>query len=48
MKSFFTKDNLEQLRNELGLDQMTYDQRIDEFLVHIGNEFIQQSLTMTI
>jgi hypothetical protein len=40
MKGFFTKENLQQLKTELGIDDMSYDQRVDEFLLQMGHDFM--------
>ena len=48
MKPFFTKENLHQLKEELGQGEVSFDQRVDDFLLQIGHDFIHQSLVMTI
>lgn len=48
MKGFFIKENLQQLKEELGIEDMSYDQRVDEFLLQIGHDFMHQALVMTI
>lgn len=48
MKAFFTKENLQQLKIELGYEEVSQDSFVEEFLVQIGQEFVSQTLMLTI